>query len=80
MLITRAILTEDRPMLILGLSHANLDRLRAGEAIWHQRLEGWPMGLSIFAAATEQVLLDDLIRRAEAARIPLLMRPPGASH
>lgn len=53
---------DGRPTVILGLSHANLNRLRVDGLAGHVKVDGVeleiPFDILITAAETEQVMLD----------------------
>lgn len=52
---------DGRPLLVLGLSHGNLDRLRAGEPIkFDGALYGYPGTILIFSGKDEVAMGESL--------------------
>lgn len=81
MLKIRGQLTDGRPMIVLGLSHGNLDLLRLGKSIAFDLREiGLEGMVLIFAGATEEAMLAELAGTATEAGVPIKdgQPPPGS--
>lgn len=62
MIKARGTAPDGRPVLVLGLSHDNLDRLRAGQPItFDAKPYGYDGEILIFAGKTEKAMADALI-------------------
>lgn len=77
----RAQTTDGRPMIVVGLSHENLDRLRAGKPIDFDLGDIGLVGeCFIFAGETEDEMMENLCNACHNNDVPVLTgEPPKAS-